>query len=60
MSSYRQINYALRPAKAVERKMLCDMFRHYILSEGLRSIDTSVLVQSTSVTTTCSIVLWEL
>jgi len=27
MSSYRDINYALRPAKAVERKMLCEAFR---------------------------------
>lgn len=26
-SSYESINYALRPAKAVERKMLCDTFR---------------------------------
>jgi hypothetical protein len=25
-ASYRRINYALRPAKAVERKMLCEMF----------------------------------
>lgn len=26
-ASYRRINYALRPAKAVERKMLCETFR---------------------------------
>ena len=26
-SSYEKINYALRPAKAIERKMLCDAFR---------------------------------
>jgi hypothetical protein len=26
-SSYEKINYALRPAKSVERKMLCDAFR---------------------------------
>ena len=26
-SSYRVVNYSLRPAKAVERKMLCDLFR---------------------------------
>lgn len=25
--SYRQINYSLRPAKAIERKMLCESFR---------------------------------
>lgn len=25
--SYRDINYSLRPAKAIERKMLCDAFR---------------------------------
>jgi hypothetical protein len=25
--SYRRINYSLRPAKAIERKMLCDAFR---------------------------------
>ena len=25
--SYRQINYSLRPAKAIERKMLCEAFR---------------------------------
>ena len=27
--SYRLINYSLRPAKAVERKMLCDLFRRF-------------------------------
>ncbi|PYP85883.1 MAG: hypothetical protein DMF61_15090 [Blastocatellia bacterium AA13] len=26
-SSYRRINYSVRPAKAIERKMLCDAFR---------------------------------
>lgn len=26
-NSYRKINYALRPAKSIERKMLCDGFR---------------------------------
>jgi hypothetical protein len=26
-SSYREINYSIRPAKAIERKMLCDAFR---------------------------------
>ncbi len=26
-SSFRLVNYSLRPAKAVERKMLCDLFR---------------------------------
>ena len=26
-SSYRQINYSLRPAKAIERKMLCEAFQ---------------------------------
>jgi len=26
VASYRRINYALRPAKTVERKMLCEMF----------------------------------
>ena len=27
MSSYEKINYSLRPAKAIERKMLCDAMR---------------------------------
>ena len=27
MSSYEKINYSLRPAKAIERKMLCEAFR---------------------------------
>ena len=26
-ASYRQINYSLRPAKAIERKMLCEAFQ---------------------------------
>ena len=25
--SYESINYALRPAKAIERRMLCEVFR---------------------------------
>lgn len=28
MASYENISYALRPAKSVERKMLCEAFRH--------------------------------
>jgi len=36
-SSYEKINYALRPAKAVERKMLCDAFRRL---SGLARLET--------------------
>jgi hypothetical protein len=36
-SSFRSVNYSLRPAKAVERKMLCDLFRRL---EPFGRIDT--------------------
>ena len=32
MASFRDINYALRPAKAVERKMMVDGFRRLELA----------------------------
>lgn len=35
--SYRQINYALRPAKTVERKQICDLFRRLDPFGGIQS-----------------------
>jgi hypothetical protein len=35
--SYRNINYSIRPAKAIERKMLCDTFRRVSRIDKLSS-----------------------
>ena len=41
MSSFRRIDYSIRPAKHAERRMLCDIFRR--LRPFGRIEDTSIL-----------------